>query len=121
MEIQEAIKVIRALADGVHPETRESLQADSIYRNPQAVMALNRALAALVTQQERELKKPASAGQHWSRAEDKQVCEELRKGMNFEEIAKTHNRTVPSIIVRLVKLGKIEPNKSGSLFPPQVA
>jgi DNA-binding NarL/FixJ family response regulator len=121
MEIQEAIKVIRALADGVHPETRESLQADSICRNPQAVMALNRALAALVTQQERELKKPASAGQYWSRAEDKQVCEELRKGMNFEEIAKTHNRTVPSIIVRLVKLGKIAPNKSGSLFPPQVA
>ncbi len=121
MEIQEAIKVIRALADGVHPETRESLHADSICRNPQAVMALNRALAALVTQQERELKKPVSAGQYWSRAEDKQVCEELRKGMNFEEIAKAHNRTVPSIIVRLVKLGKIEPNKSGSLFPPQVA
>ena len=70
---------------------------------------------------QRELKKPVSAGQYWSRAEDKQVCEELRKGMNFEEIAKAHNRTVPSIIVRLVKLGKIEPNKSGSLFPPQVA
>jgi hypothetical protein len=121
MEIQEAIRVIRALADGVNPETREVLQADSICRNPQAVMALNRALAALVTQQERELKKPTGAGQYWSRAEERQVCEELRKGMDFEEIAKTHNRTVPSIIVRLVKLGKIAPNKSGSLFPPQVA
>jgi hypothetical protein len=56
MEIQEAIKVIRALADGVNPETRELLQADSACRNPQAVMALNRALAALITQQQRELK-----------------------------------------------------------------
>jgi hypothetical protein len=121
MDIQEAIKVIRALADGVHPETREVLQADSACRNPQAVMALNRALAALVTQQQRELKKPIGAGQYWSRAEDKQICEELHKGMNFEENAKTHNRTVPSIIVRLVKLGKVAPNKSGSLFPPQVA
>jgi len=121
MEIQEAIKVIRALAEGVNPETRELLQADSICRNPQAVMALNRALAALVTQQERELKKPVSAGQYWSRAEDKQVCEELSKGMNFDEIAKTHSRSVGSIIVRLVKLGKVAPNKSGSLFPPQVA
>ena len=121
MEIQEAIKVIRALADGVHPETGELLKDDAICRNPQAVMALNRALAALVTQQQRELKKPASAGQYWSRAEDKQVCEELRKGMDFEEIAKTHNRSVPSIIVRLVKLGKVAPNKSGSLFPTQVA
>ncbi len=62
MEIQEAIKVIRALADGVNPETRELLKDDSICRNPQAVMALNRALAALVILQERELKKPASAG-----------------------------------------------------------
>jgi hypothetical protein len=121
MEIQEAIKVIRALAEGTHPETREPLIEDSICRNPQAVIALNRALAALITQQQRELKKPASAGQYWSRAEDKQICEEIRQGMDFEEIAKTHNRTVPSIIVRLVKLGKIAPDKSGSLFPPQVA
>ncbi|MGA8493262.1 MAG: hypothetical protein WB711_22765 [Terriglobales bacterium] len=121
MDIQEAIKVIRALADGMHPETRDALKVDSIFQNPQVVMALNRALAALVAEEQRELKKPASAGQYWSRAEDKQVCEELRKGMNFEDIAKTHNRSVPSIIVRLVKLGKIAPDKSGSLFPPQVA
>jgi hypothetical protein len=47
MEIQEAIKVIRALTDGVNAETRELLKDDSICRNPQAVMALNRALAAL--------------------------------------------------------------------------
>jgi hypothetical protein len=121
MEIQEAIKVIRALADGVNPETRELLRSDSVCRNPQAVMALNRALAALVTQQERELKKPAGAGKYWSHAEDEQVCEELRKGMDFKEIAKIHSRTVPSIVARLVKLGKIVPEKSGALFPSKVA
>jgi hypothetical protein len=121
MEIQEAINMIRALADGVNPETREVLKDDSVCRNPQTVMALNRALAALVTQQQRELKKPASAGKYWSHSEDEQVCEELRKGMDFAEIAKTHNRTVPSIVARLVKLGKIAPEKSGSLFPPRVA
>lgn len=44
---QEAIKVIRALRDGVNPETCELLKDESICRNPQAVMALNRALAAL--------------------------------------------------------------------------
>jgi len=121
METQEAIHVIRALADGLNPATREPLQNDSACRNPQAVMALNRALAALVTQQERELKKPAGAGRYWSRTEDQQVCEELRKGMDFDEIAKTHHRTVASIIVRLVKLGKVAPDKSGNLFPPKVA
>lgn len=41
--------------------------------------------------------------------------------MDFREIAKAHNRTVPSIVARLVKLGKIAPAaaanaaKSGSL------
>jgi len=76
MEILKAIQVIRALTDGVNPETRERLTADSVCRNPQAVMALNRALAALVTQQQRELKKPAGAGQYWARAEDQPICEE---------------------------------------------
>jgi hypothetical protein len=56
MEIQEAIKVIRALADGVNRETRDLLKDDSICRNSQAVMALNRALAALVTLQERRVR-----------------------------------------------------------------
>ena len=121
METQEAIQVIRALADGLNPATREPLTTDSACRNPQAVMALNRALAALVTQQERELKKPAGAGRYWSRTEDQQVCEELRKGTNFDEIAKAHHRTVASIIVRLVKLGKVALNQSGNLFPPKVA
>jgi hypothetical protein len=121
MDIDNAIKVIRALADGVNPQTRELLNDGSACRDPQAVMALNRALAALVSQQERELKKPSSAGRNWSPTEDKQVCEELHKGMNFDEIAKTHQRSVGSIIVRLVKLGKVAPNKSGGLFPPKVA
>jgi hypothetical protein len=39
---QEAIKVIRALTDGVNPGTRQLLKDESICRNPQAVMALNR-------------------------------------------------------------------------------
>jgi hypothetical protein len=41
--------------------------------------------------------------------------------MDFEEIAKTHHRSVASIIVRLVKLGKVAPDKSGGLFPSKVA
>src|SRR5262249_27329028 len=112
MEIADAIKVVRALADGVNPQTRERLKDDSGCRNAQAIMALNRALSALVAEQERELKRPAGAGRYWTRAEDEQICEELRKGMNFDEIAKAHQRSVASIIVRLVKLGKVAPNKS---------
>jgi hypothetical protein len=124
MELQEAITTIRALADGLNPTTREALDAQEACRQPQSVKALNRALAAMVAQQEREKNSPGNAGRSWSRAEDQQVCEELRQGKDINEMAKAHNRTVPAIAARLVKLGKIAPtksDKSGPLFPEKVA
>ncbi len=112
MEIAEALTVMRALAGGVDPATNEGLPADSICRRPQVVKALNRALAALVEAQGREQRRPANAGRYWSRQEDAQVCAEVRRGIDFHEIAKTHNRTVPSIVARLIKLGEIKPSAS---------
>jgi|SRR4029077_1205152 hypothetical protein len=121
MEIHEAIQVIRALANGVDPETGAALKEESICRVATCVKALNRALSALVSQQDREQNKAAKAGAYWTHTEDVQVCEELRQGMEFKEIAKTHNRTVPSIVARLIKLGKVTPEKSRPLFPDKVA
>jgi len=123
MEILEAIKVIRALADGVNPETGEVLEANSNYQNPQVVRALHRALEGLDYLEKREKAKqsqPKNAWKPWSSAEDEQVCDELRQGIDFNQIAKTHNRSLPSIIARLVKLGKISPDKS-AMFPPKIA
>jgi len=53
MEVKEAITIVRALPDGVNPETRETCANDSVYRNPHVAKALNRAVAALLSQQER--------------------------------------------------------------------
>jgi hypothetical protein len=53
--------------------------------------------------------------------EDEQVCEELRRGIDFHRIAKTHNRPIGSFIAPLVTLGKIGPNPLLDLFDPQVA
>jgi hypothetical protein len=121
MEIDQAIKFIRALANGVHPESGAALDEASVCRMPEAVKALNRALAALVAQEEREKRRPKNAGKNWSREEDAQICDELRQGIDFNQIANTHNRSLAAILARLVKLGKITPEKSGRLFPPKVA
>ena len=121
MEVEEAIKIIRALADGVNPNTGAAVEEGSVCRLPQSVKALNRALAVLVAHNERERRRPTNAGKPWTRAEDEQVCEEVRLGNDFTQIAKTHSRTVPSIVARLVKLGKITPENSGPLFPAKVA
>jgi len=117
MEIQEAIRVARALADGMNPATGEALQGDSVYRDPQVITTMNRAVGALEFLEQREKARraqPGNAGKRWSHAEEQQVCEELRQGLDFHHIARTHNRTVPSIVARLVKLGRI----SSSAPPP---
>jgi hypothetical protein len=124
MEIQEALRIMRALADGVNPGTGEALLADAVYQDAPVVRAFHRAIAALEYVQERERSRktpPANAGKSWSRAEDQQVCEELRRGVDFYQIAKTHNRSIGSIVARLVKLGKMGPNMPLGLFDPKVA
>lgn len=110
MEIQEALVIVKKLADGMHPETGTVLPGDCLYQHPQAVRALHRAAAALEFQEERERAKrflPKNAGKAWSSQEDAQICDELRRGMSFEQIAQLHSRTNGSIISRLVRLGKI--------------
>ena len=110
MDIREALEVIRKLADGLHPETGQAVSGDSMYQHPRAVRALNRAVLALEFQEAREHARnslPANAGKPWSNTEDAQICEELRRGVNFQEIARTHGRTLGSIVARLIRLGKI--------------
>jgi len=110
MEILEALTIVRKLANGVHPETGELLQSDCVYNHPQAVRALHRAVGALEFQDERERTKkflPGNAGKPWTNQEDAQICEEIRRGMSFEQIAQIHSRTNGSIVARLVRLGKI--------------
>jgi hypothetical protein len=107
MDIPEALKIMRALANSVDPETNRKVEEDSICRRSLAVKAINRSISALVSEQKREQRKPSNAFRSWTRTEDAQVCEEVRNSMDFQDIAKAHNRTVPSIVARLVKLGKI--------------
>jgi hypothetical protein len=123
MEIQEALRIMRALADGANPETGEALMADAMYQNAPVVRAFHRAVGALEYLQEREpsRKTPPGNGKSWSWAEDQQVCQELRRGIDFCQIAKTHNRSIGSIVARLVKVGKMGPNTPLDMFDPNVA
>ncbi len=104
MDIQEALDIVRKLAKGDYPATAPGSE------DSQIVVALNRAAQALEFQQQRERTRaslPANAGKPWSKAEDAQICDEVRRGVNFEEIARIHCRTAGSIVARLIFLGKI--------------
>lgn len=107
MEIQEALDIVRKLADGVHPETGEMLPTDCLYQNPQAVRALQRAVAALERQHERERLRsssPLNAGKPWTENEDAQLVEELRMGITLQAIAAAHSRREGSIVARILRL-----------------
>src|SRR5712671_3709935 len=54
MEIQEALTIVRALADGVNPETGEVLTADVVYQYAPVVRALHRAVGGLEILEDRE-------------------------------------------------------------------
>jgi hypothetical protein len=112
MEIEQALKILRSLANGTHPDTGETLPDDSVYRNSQTIRALNRAVSALVSEEEWKKNRPVNAFRYWTRAEEERICAELQQGMDFEQIAKARDRSVNSIVARLVKLGKIAPKGS---------
>ncbi len=119
MDIQEALEIIRRLASGEYPVPPPNDGGASPLEESQVVVALNRAAQALEFQQQRERTRaslPANAGKPWSNAEDAQICEEVRRGVNFQEIARIHCRTAGSIVARLIFLGRIsfgaQPEKS---------
>jgi hypothetical protein len=50
---------------------------------------------------------PQNAGKAWTREEEQNDLRCAASGHIFQAIAKAHNRTVGSIVARLVRLGKI--------------
>jgi len=110
MEMQTAIHVLRALADGIDPATGEMMPTDSPYQRADTVRALYAALAALDRQHKLDSRKrtlPENAGKAWNENEDMQVANAFESGHSVSAIARTHGRTVGAIHSRLVKLGKI--------------
>jgi hypothetical protein len=112
MEIKEAVKIIKAVADGVNPFTGELFPEGSVYQNPQMVRALYRAVGALEAQKKREEKKtqlPENTGKPWSETEHEELISAFDSGMGIKEIARKHKRTTGAIAARLENFGKIAP------------
>lgn len=107
METQKALDIVRRLADGQHPETGAVLPSDSLYRQPQAVRALQCAVGALERKHRREKMRSSTmpnAGKPWTENEDEQLAEELRLGMTVQRMAMAHHRGEGSIAARILHL-----------------
>ena len=111
MQLQNALPIVRALADGVDPNTGAIFTDASPYAEPQTLRALFSAVELMEREVERERRKerlPANFGKPWSEGEDRTLVAEFDGGVTLPEIARKHARTHSSIRLRLEKLGKIE-------------
>lgn len=112
MQLDAALPIVRALADGVNPVTGEAYPEHSPYAEPRALRALFSAVDLMQKEVEREKRRerlPANFGKPWTEGEDRLLAAAFDGGVTLPEIARKHQRTQSSIRLRLEKLGKIEP------------
>ena len=105
MEREQAVKILNALANGVHPATGEVFAADSPYQHPDTVRALFEAVRAIesarpVTAQNEERKSgdmPANTFVRWTPEEEERLAAAFDAGRTSAELAKLHNRSRAAI------------------------
>ena len=116
MEKQQAVKILNALANGVHPATGEVFAADSAYQHPDTVRALFEAVRAMegsrpahaAPPERRTGDVPANTFVRWTPEEEERLAAAFDAGRTSAELAKLHNRSRAAIEARLLKMGKID-------------
>ena len=115
MEKEQTLKILNALASGVHPATGEKFAADSPYQHPDTVRALFEAMrvveagGAPAPAAERKPAPPQSgSGSRWSTEEEKRLAGAFDAGKTVDELARAHDRSRAAIEARLVRLGKMD-------------
>ena len=112
MEQQQALKILNALANGVHPATGEVFAADSPYQHPDTVRALFEAVRCLGAREyepeKKERERQPNTFVRWTPEEEARLAAAFDAGKPSAELAKIHDRSRAAIEARLLKLGKID-------------
>ena len=96
MQLESALPIVRALADGVNPMTGDIFADDSPYAEPRTLRALFAAVEIMEKEVERSRRRerlPANFGKPWSEGENKTLVGEFDQGISLSEIASRHQRT----------------------------
>jgi hypothetical protein len=117
MEKEQTLRILNALANGVHPATGEKFAADGPYQHPDTVRALFAAMRAVeggdalmpAPAPERKPALPQSgSGSRWSPEEEQRLASAFDAGRTVDELARAHGRSRAGIEARLVRLGKMD-------------
>lgn len=114
MERDQTLKILNALAGGVHPATGEKFPADSPYQQPDTVRALFEAVRAVEgarppgAPERKPAQFPGNTGTRWTAEEEERLASAFDAGRTVDELARAHNRSRAAIEARLVRLGKLD-------------
>ena len=119
MEREQTLRILNALANGVHPATGEKFAADGPYQHPDTVRALFEAMRAVegsgasaptpAPERKAAPAMPQSGpGSRWSAEEEQRLAMAFDAGRTGDELARAHGRSRASIEARLVRLGKMD-------------
>ena len=129
MDREQTLRILNALANGVHPATGEKFAADGPYQHPDTVRALFEAMRAVeggaaAPPTERKAAFPQSgSGSRWSAEEEERLAGGFDACRTVDELARAHNRSRAAIEARLVRLGKLDASAVTSplRYPPTPA
>ena len=135
MEREQTLRILNALANGVHPATGEQFAADGPYQHPDTVRALFQAMRAVegdgtqatTAQAPAPARKPAlpqtGSGSRWSAEEEQRLASAFDAGRTVDELARAHGRSRAGIEARLVRLGKMDASAVTTplRYPPRPA
>jgi len=132
MEREQTLRILNALANGVHPATGEKFAADGPYQHPDTVRALFQAMRAVegsgapvaepAPAPERKPALPQSgSGSRWTPEEEQRLASGFDAGRTVDELARAHGRSRAGIEARLVRLGKMDASAVTTplRFPPK--
>jgi hypothetical protein len=132
MEKEQALRILNALANGVHPATGEKFAADGPYQHPDTVRALFEAMRAVEGSSapapvpERKAAPPmpqSGSGSRWNPEEEQRLATAFDAGRTVDELARAHGRSRAAIEARLVRLGKMDASAVTTplRYPPKAA
>lgn len=138
MNKEQTLRILNALANGIHPATGEKFGADSPYQHPDTVRALFEAMRAVegageaapassastsaAPAAERRPAMPESgSGSRWTSEEEQRLVNSFDTGRTVDELARAHSRSRAAIEARLVRLGKMDASAVTSplRYPPK--
>lgn len=117
MEREQTLRILNALANGVHPATGEQFASDSPYQHPDTVRALYESIRAVqapqtapATRDPKSASALSNRGNPWTPEEEERLASAFDAGKGVDEIVRNHNRSRAAIEARLVKLGRLDPS-----------